>query len=316
MKLALALVVVISTWGMLMLAATSMEITKPKSPPPPPPAAFPKPQTAPELVLLGGSDDAASYSTFIGGLLNKVKDPTRSYFKVPMIQLFDRLQFMYVKLQSAAENTITLAVKMDDLYVVGYSYKYKDQVRARFLKLDSSIQQTVQANLFPEAKNTDKNIGYEGSYVKLQNAANTEREKIPLGRQTLETYINEIIYKDPTKQAAEFRKTEARLLLVVIQMVSEAIRFKYIENKIKDNFSNGYYPDPRALDLENNWDKLTEAIVAADRKTGKIPNNLLDNLKIKYANGTQQNIQSVYDITPDMGLLKYIAASSSLLATM
>ncbi|KAJ8428203.1 hypothetical protein Cgig2_016787 [Carnegiea gigantea] len=239
MKLALALVVVISTWGKLMFAATSRDITKPKSPPPPPPPPFPTPETMPGLVLVYGFDNAASYSKFIGDLQNKLKDPKRSYFEVPMIRSYPRLQYMYVELKSAAEYTITLAIRMYDLYV-----------------------------------DKDKDIGYE------------------------------------------FIKTEARLLLIVIQMVSEAIRFKYIEDKIKDNFSDGYTPDPRALDLEKNWEKLTEVIMAANPQTGEIPKKELDNLKLSNPDGTPQNIQDVYDIIGDMGLLKYIAASSSLLAIM
>ncbi|KAJ8428204.1 hypothetical protein Cgig2_016788 [Carnegiea gigantea] len=316
MNLALALVVVMSTWAMLMFAATSREITKPKSPPPPPPSRFPTPVTMPGFAL-GGSDDAASYSKFIGDLRNKLKDPQRSYFEVPMIRFYPRLQYMYVELKSAAENTITLAIRMDDLYVVGYSYKYKGrELRARFLKLeDPTIQAQVKENLFPDATNNDKDIGYEGSYDKLEEVAKKNRMDLDLGSQALETYIYEITYKNYSK-AEEFRRTEARLLLIVIQMVSEAIRFKYIENKIKDNFYTGYAPDPRAIDLEKNWEKLTKVIMAANPQTGEIPKKELDSLKLSNPDGTPQNIRNVYSITVDMGLLKYIAASSSLLATM
>ncbi|KAJ8423181.1 hypothetical protein Cgig2_016785 [Carnegiea gigantea] len=222
MKLALALVVVISTWGKLMFAATSRDITKPKSPPPPPPPPFPTPETMPGLVLVYGFDNAASYSKFIGDLQNKLKDPKRSYFEVPMIRSYPRLQYMYVELKSAAEYTITLAIRI----------------------------------------------------------------------------------------------TEARLLLTVIQMVSEAIRFQYIEDQIKDNFSDSYAPDPRALDLEKNWEKLTKVIIAANPQIGEISKKELDNLKLSNPDGTPQNVQDVYDIIGDMGLLKYIAASSSLLAIM
>lgn len=317
MKLALALVVVISTWGMLMFAATSREITKPKSPPPPPPRPFPTPETAPGLVLVHGSDNALSYSKFIGDLRNILKDPKRSYFGIPMIRLYPRLQYMYVELEAAAGYAITLAIRMDDLYVVGYAYRYKGrELRARFLQLETTeIQAEVDKKLFPDATNKDKDIGYEGNYDKLQATAKTNRQSLDLGNQALETYIEEITYKDYNK-VDEFKRTEARLLLVVIQMVSEAIRFKYIEDKIKENFSKGYAPDPRALDLEKNWEKLTKVITVANPQTGEIPKKELDNLKLSNPNGTPQNIKNVYDIIGDMGLLKYIAPSSSMLATM
>lgn len=307
MKLALALVVVMSTWGMLMFAATSREITKPKPPPPPPP--FPKPEIMPGFDL--DSSDGASYSKFIGDLRARLKDPNRSYFGVPMIRQYDRLQYMYVGLESAQGNSITLAIRMNDLYVDGYSYKYRGQLRARFLKLETTtIQQQVEKNLFTDATNNDKDIGYDGSYAQLQAKAELDRMNLKLGSQNLETYINEITYKDYTKPK-EFIKTEARLLLIVIQMVPEAIRFKYIENKIKVNFFAGYAPDLRAIDLENNWGKLSKAITAANPQTGIIPKNELDNLKLRNADGSMQNIQNVSDIKEDMGLLKYIAPSSS-----
>lgn len=304
MKLALALVVVMSTWGMLMFAATSREITKAKPPPPPPP--FPKPETMPGFDL--DSSDGASYSKFIGDLRARLKDPNRSYFGVPMIRRYDRLQYMYVELESAQGNSITLAIRMNDLYVDGYSYKYRgQQLRARFLKLETpTIQQQVEKNLFTDATNNDKDIGYDGSYAQLEAKAELDRMKLKLGSQNLETYINEITYKDYTKPK-EFIKTEARLLLIVIQMVPEAIRFKYIENKIKVNFLAGYAPDLRAIDLEKNWEKLSKAITAANPQTGIIPGNL----QLTNADGSMQNIQNVSDIKEDMGLLKYIAPSSS-----
>ena len=98
------------------------------------------------------------------------------------------------------------------------------------------------------------------------------------------------------------------MLLIVIQMVSEAIRFKYIENKIKDHYSAGYAPDFRAIDLEKNWEKLSKAITTANPQTGKIPKKELDNLKLRNADGSPQNIRDVYNIIRDMGLLKYLAA--------
>jgi len=107
---------------------------------------------------------------------------------------------------------------------------------------------------------------------------------LDLGSQTLETYINEIIYKD-YKKAEEFLKTKVRLLLIVIQMVSEAIRLKYIEYKIKDNFVVGYAPDFKAIDLVRNWEKLLKAIITANPQTGKISKNELDNLKLRNADG-------------------------------
>ena len=95
--------------------------------------------------------------------------------------------------------------------------------------------------------------------------------------ENLETYINEITYKDYNK-AKEFLKTEAWLLLVVIQTVSEAIRFKYIQDKITKNSTGGYAPDFRAVDLEINWDKISKAIEKVDSQTGKIPKRELTTL--------------------------------------
>ena len=129
-----------------------------------------------------------------------------------------------------------------------------------------------------------KNIGYEGSYDKLEGIAKKNIMDLDLGSQKLETYINEITYEDYNK-AEEFLKTEARLLLIVIQMVYEAIRFKYIEDKIKDNFAVGCAPDFRAIDLVRNYEKLSKAITTVNPQIGKIPKNKPDNLKLRNADG-------------------------------
>uniref|UniRef100_A0A7C9CVI1 rRNA N-glycosylase n=1 Tax=Opuntia streptacantha TaxID=393608 RepID=A0A7C9CVI1_OPUST len=282
MKVALAFVIAMSTWRMLMFSATSSDITKPKSPPPPPPSPFPPPETMRVFDL--EESDGNYYCEYIKDLRDKLKDTKRSFFGVPMIRWFPRLQYMYVELKSTAGNSITLAIRMSDLYVDGYSYRYRGrELRARFFDLDATVKDQVKEKLFPDAKNTDKDIKYEGSYVKIQAKAEINRMNLNLGKETLETYIDGISYKD--YKSKEFIRFEARLLLIVIQMVPEAVRFKYIQDKVGNGFSKGVTPDSKMIDLELAWDTLSVTIAAA----------------------TDQNV--VANIIGDMGLLKYINPS-------
>lgn len=83
-------------------------------------------------------------------------------------------------------------------------------------------------------------------------------------------------------------------------MVSEATRFKYIENQVKTNFNRAFYPDPKIISLEGNWGKISTDI--HDAKNGA----LLKPLELVDAKDTKWIMLRVDEIKPDVGLLNYV----------
>ncbi|GJZ43057.1 ribosome-inactivating protein [Tanacetum coccineum] len=80
-----------------------------------------------------------------------------------------------------------------------------------------------------------------------------EREATELGHGALNDAIENLYYRESRKSA----------LLVIIQMVSEAVRIRYIEhlirrNKLGENLN--FIPDPRAITMENRWSRLSRQI--------------------------------------------------------
>lgn len=269
-------------------------------------SAPPRPQLSTETIIFDvGSADPATYPNFITSLRDKLKSST-SYFEIPMLPPPSRPpKYIYVVLKSSEQKSITLGIAMSDIYVCGYSDSYQGQVRARFF---NDAPPDAKQTLFPDAKGSlrDENIGYDGVYSKIEQKAGKERERVELGITILNSRINKLAGKSKTDK--DFVKTEAEFFLIAIQMVSEAARFKYIENEIKDGPST---PDPKAISLEGMWGKISEAIKGANRQTAEIPKALSDKLVLYQPDGSSWKVTNVNQIKPDMGLLKYVAGSHS-----
>uniref|UniRef100_A0A7C9CR86 rRNA N-glycosylase n=1 Tax=Opuntia streptacantha TaxID=393608 RepID=A0A7C9CR86_OPUST len=87
-----------------------------------------------------------------------------------------------------------------------------------------------------------------------------------------------------------------------IQTVSEATRFKYIEDMINHHLDVYNFPlDFKVLDLENNWETISTAIITANQLTGQLNRPLL----LVNADGTNRVVWNVAQIRDDIGLLHY-----------
>jgi len=97
--------------------------------------------------------------------------------------------------------------------------------------------------------------------------------------------------------------TQAQFLLVSIQMISEAARFKYIEGQVLYNFRVGFTPDYKVPNLEDKWGKISKAIFEAN-KEGKFNSAL----ELKDERNQDWKVTEVKQIAPDVSLLCYIEA--------
>lgn len=100
--------------------------------------------------------------------------------------------------------------------------------------------------------------GYDGTHG-LEATAGRGRAETPLGRDYL---------RDAVKLLATStdRTDRARSLLVVIQMISESVRFEDISNFLFNNYieGRGDVPNGRLLQLENSWRRLSNALLRSD----------------------------------------------------
>ncbi|KAL8122161.1 ricin-like [Apium graveolens] len=152
-------------------------------------------------------------------------------------------RFLLLNLFDSTENrTITLAIDTARLYVVGYRtynefYYFPD------------LAQNVNT-LFPDFRHTA--LPFNSSYSGLAGEAG-DRGNIPLGLDPLEQAIVDL----------EADSRRARSLTVIIQMISEAIRFRYIENFVANDIIGRQVealPTATMMVLENTWGCLSRRI--------------------------------------------------------
>ncbi|XP_028064389.1 ribosome-inactivating protein SNAIf-like [Camellia sinensis] len=142
-------------------------------------------------------------------------------------------------------DTITLEIDVANLYVVAFSgannksYFFNDVMALQYENLFVGTQKT--------------NLTFTGNYISLQKQTWVrERDQLPLRPTPLAEAITRLWYSG----------SEAEPLLVVIQMVSEAARFKYIEEQVRKSITDGNTFTPKGLivSMENKWSAMSRQI--------------------------------------------------------
>ena len=155
-------------------------------------------------------------------------------------------RFILVELYNYEPTPITLAIDVTSLYVVGYRTG-----NLFYYFLDSAVD---TSGIFRELRHIE--LPFNSSYPALQHEAGA-RINIPLGIAELDQSIQDLRH---------YRRPDlARSFIVVIQMVSEAVRFRYIENLVvlsirPDGSRQNFRPTRTMISLENNWDTLSTSI--------------------------------------------------------
>nr|GFA88811.1 ribosome-inactivating protein [Tanacetum cinerariifolium]GFA89110.1 ribosome-inactivating protein [Tanacetum cinerariifolium] len=105
---------------------------------------------------------------------------------------------------------------------------------------------------FPSINYTYSQISFDGGYGSLR-----DREATKLGHGALNDARRNLF----TEQSAF--NSKKRALLVIVQMVSEEVRIKYIEHLIQRNMLRenlNFIPDPMAISMEKKWSGLSEQV--------------------------------------------------------
>ncbi|KAJ9555684.1 hypothetical protein OSB04_010298 [Centaurea solstitialis] len=208
----------------------------------------------------------------------------------PIIPVQER--FVQVQLNGRGDNIVTMIINTTNVYVVGYTNDTCHPTIYYFK--DVPVEELRQA--FPSYNHSDLN--FTGNYRILG-----ERDKQVLGHRALNDAIEELYKRDPKPDPAkpDAAKSDPRkgALLVIIQMVAEAVRIKYIENLIQRNMKKyqDFIPDDKVISLENNWSSLSTQVQLSG-ESGNFPNPI----EIKSPLNESVEISSVKDVKKQAAL--------------
>ncbi|KMT02564.1 hypothetical protein BVRB_9g202510 [Beta vulgaris subsp. vulgaris] len=258
-----------------------------------------EPSCAADLSFDLGSATKTIYSKLLSDVRDIVKDPTLKYgnTSLPVIAApSNPPKYLLVDIKTPEGPTITFALNKNDLYLDAYLDQFEGKYRAHFF---TNSPDTAKKSLFPEAKGENRlDMHYANTYDAIEGKAEAKRSNLVLGIEPLRVFVN-YVYGLKVDKKKGVNPKEAKLMLVFIQMVSEAARFKYIEDMILDHFDRPIIPNPKATRLENRWGKISEGIKDSTNGVISPELDLLD------AQGEEWKVSKVKDIEGDMGLLKY-----------
>ncbi|KAJ4829852.1 hypothetical protein Tsubulata_027930 [Turnera subulata] len=184
------------------------------------------------------------YTEFLESLRNKLASGYKRY-GIRVLREWHRVadneRFLLVKLSNSPDTTITLALDVTTANVAAYQAGYESY----FFNDTSNL---AFSNLFNGTYR--KWLPFGGEYSQLEKAAAATRQVIDLGIFSLDRAITTLYVSNRTPE-----KSLASALIVVIQMITEAARFRYIEQRVRFNFKAGttFRPDLGMIQLENNW---------------------------------------------------------------
>ncbi|CAK7340055.1 unnamed protein product [Dovyalis caffra] len=200
-------------------------------------------------------------------------------------------RFLLVGLNVTKEKSITLALDVNNVYVVGY---LDDKYRAHVFFDASKI---AKDSLWKDAKERLP-IKYPSTYGGIEGKANP-RSKVELGIEKLKFAILSVFGKQQIKE-----NLEAKLLLLSVQMVSEATRFKYIEKMVLNSIERkgtykSFFPNPLVISLENSWQDLSKGVRNSNKGVISPAVQLID------PNNKPFKVDKVQAVAPYLSLMNY-----------
>ncbi|KAK8508116.1 hypothetical protein V6N11_073616 [Hibiscus sabdariffa] len=174
--------------------------------------------------------------------------PPTDLHRYVVVELYDR------------SKKVSLVIDAVNLYILGYrpgggavSYFFKD------------VAQDVRQLFFDGTER--QRLHFDGSYGSLEGKAGAGRGEIPLGFEELCRKINDLNSYTPVPGEVKYI---AKALIVCIEMVSEAARFKFILQQIAamapavpDGTGTTLLPNTLMQGYQNNWGQLSTAIQLA-----------------------------------------------------
>ncbi|KNA09904.1 hypothetical protein SOVF_149240 [Spinacia oleracea] len=208
-----------------------------------------------------GLTNIKCYSNFLTRLRNKIEAPGVRICGLPTTQNLPSTNTDFITIDLKISNTEWVSVGIDpkDLYVWGYQDKVNGQLRSNFL---NDATQRARDHLFPNAV-ISRTTNFGGNYNSLVRYSNVNITSLSLSMYKLRESIQDV-YGKPSNELNTPK--EAEFFMRVVQMVSEAARFKFIEKAIVDGDTSKDTKYKLAGYL-NDWSKISKAIYKANSVT-------------------------------------------------
>ncbi|KAK8508113.1 hypothetical protein V6N13_055565 [Hibiscus sabdariffa] len=236
----------------------------------------------------------SKYDVFIKDLLNAVKVHGSVVQGIPVLpsakdmRPTDLHRYVMVELFSkdnkGVVQNVSIVIDATDLYLKGYRPGLG--TKSYFFK---STPQDVRSLFFPGT--TRVSLPFDGDYDSLEGQAGAHRDQIPLGFGELKQKIENINRYEP--KGASVKKV-ADALIVCIEMVSEATRYKVIQQQIAalaplvpGSSDRKLYPDALMQAYQTNWGQLSTAVL----QSAKLDGTFIKSVTVAYL--TYSNVASV-----------------------
>lgn len=252
-----------------------------------------------ELVeLVPKKSTKETYTEFLEALRKQLASDYKRH-EIPVLRGFNDVsageeEFLLVKLTNDAGKSITVALDITCVNVVAY----QAEQQSFFL---SDAPESAFSDLF--IRTEKKKLAFGGDYAELEKTAAAIRQSINIGMLPLDEAITSLYGGSSTPA-----NILARSFIVISQMVSEAVRFRYIEQQVrfsirKDGYRS-FLPDFAMIELENNWERLSTEIQGSYQKA------FSNTVQLRRANGEVFSTDSVSAILKTtLALLKFACRS-------
>nr|ACV85692.1 ricin-like protein 2 [synthetic construct] len=253
----------------------------------------------PTVTFTTAGATAESYRAFINAMRRQLLTGDDVRHQIPVLR--NRVgfpinqRFVLVQLTNQAELSITLAVDVTNAYVVGY----RAGNNAYFFQPDNPEDAEAITHLFTDAQ-TRQTFAFGGNYDRLEQLGGL-RENIELGNGPLEDAISALYYYST---GGTQLPALARSFMVCIQMISEAVRFQYIEGEMRTRirYNRRTAPDASVIRLENSWGRLSTAIQESNQGAFASP------IQLQRRNGSRFDVYDVSILIPIIALMVYRCA--------
>ncbi|CAN6352485.1 unnamed protein product [Urochloa humidicola] len=222
-------------------------------------------------------------------------------------------RFVFVTITNYGWETATLALDVTNAYIVGYRV---GELHSFFTMPDNPNDDEAISHLF---QGTERHtFPFTGSYIDLEAAAGEDvrRETVALGAGALDAAVRTMnLYAE--RPTATILHSVARGLIVCIQMISEAARFRYIGFEMRSRIDRGVdsEPDPSVIRLENSWSALSQQIQTSSSNGGVFERAI----QLQRRDYSLFQVSDVRTVRPLIGLLLFYCkttASTAAAATL
>ncbi|XP_038877566.1 seed lectin-like [Benincasa hispida] len=208
-----------------------------------------------QLSLSSLDSYANDYKHFIQAIRDSLTQNTYQLYGIPVLKKvvppFER--FTTFTLTNEIDETITLAIDKVNLGVVGYlsnniSYMFLNAPREAFRVVFPSTCRVI--------------LDFDSDYKSIEIAASTTRQEIVLGFDPMDVAISTLFHYQENSIPKAF--------LVILQMVIEGLKFKFIEQSVfmSLKYRYNFKPSLAIVSLQDNWVRLSSQIQASSSLQG------------------------------------------------